>query len=211
MAADALTRSMRSRAINSANDTASRRSMHTHVVAFTSAYTGPSTCMLSEVIGRYMPMMPCPSPLVRATTPGSSMFRWLCTAPFGWPVVPLVKAMAAGANGSIEGRSTAGQSASNRAHSGASTDMDGQSPGGSSGTSSTRSSAAPLCASTCSRSGGADARLTPTQTRPARIAPRWLSARSTEFAIDAPRRSPGRSPTAWRASAHRAVATSSSA
>jgi len=66
--------------------------------------------MLSSVRGRQSPLRrsgPQPRVWTRAS-PGSSMFRWLCTIPFGTPVVPLVKAIPAGASGSTSTRGAAG-------------------------------------------------------------------------------------------------------
>jgi hypothetical protein len=46
--------------------------------------------MLSSVSGRQSPLRGLgPQPRVAtSTSPGSRMFRWLCTIPFGAPVVP---------------------------------------------------------------------------------------------------------------------------
>ena len=48
--------------------------------------------MLRIVNGKQSPLRsvgPYPRDATSAA-PGTSRFHWLCTAPFGWPVVPLV-------------------------------------------------------------------------------------------------------------------------
>ncbi len=121
---------------------------------------------------------------IAATAPGSNMLCWLCTTPFGRPVVPLVYAIAAGANGSTPGRTGEDASASAAAHS------DAGSPGSAATTvrSVGRSRRNPFTVPTAvssptnsdtaqsSRryaiSGGASALFTPTQMAPRRATPR---------------------------------------
>ena len=85
---------------------ASTRSMQMQVVFLSHANSGPSTMRLSSVNGNKTPWRSSrgPGSVSRAAAPCQSMLCWLCTAPFGNPVVPEVYEIAAGACGSICGR-----------------------------------------------------------------------------------------------------------
>ena len=83
---------MRSSRTHAAIPGASIRSMAMHVPSTRKLRTGPSTSRLRTVNGSMTPVrLPVPRrPCSRAVMPGMSRLCWLWTAPFGYPVVPLV-------------------------------------------------------------------------------------------------------------------------
>ena len=108
-AENVLTRSSR---IHAARPTGSMRSMQTTHAPRSSAVTGPRIMRLRMVSGKQhadalVGGLRAPSP----PRPTSSRLCWLCTTPFGRPVVPLVYAIAAGANGSTSAAGTESGSA----------------------------------------------------------------------------------------------------
>ena len=89
-----LTRSSR---IHSASPTGSTRSMQTRHAPICTVLTGPRTMRLRMVRGSTTPRRTSVSGWdASATAPTSRRLCWLCTTPLGWPVVPLVYAIAAG-------------------------------------------------------------------------------------------------------------------
>ena len=133
---------------------------------------------------------------------------WLCTTPFGRPVVPLVYAIAAGANGST---ATSGAPAGSAADSSSAHALDG-SPGSASSTTRTAGSAwraasiaaaaarsptnteTPASSSTYSCSGRVSARFTPTHTAPRCMVARNATTSSVWLPMHPAIRSPGCTP-----------------
>ena len=81
---------IRSSRIHAANPTGSMRSMQTRQPPSWSALTGPRIMRLRMVSGSTTPMRSSAVRAVIATAPMSNRLCWLCTTPFGRPVVPLV-------------------------------------------------------------------------------------------------------------------------
>ena len=166
--------------------------------------------MFSSVSGRQSPLRRSgPQPRVRTrTSPGSSMFRWLCTIPFGTPVVPLVKAIPAGASWlGLAPPAGRARPRTRRAHSAVPTTVPPRAwlrgPA-------RISDGAARSASACC-SSGAKASLMPTQIAPMRWAPWKATTTSRSFGRQAATRSPGRTPSCHMAPAAADAAWSSSA
>jgi len=192
--------------------------MHTSAEPSWNATSGPSTTRFRIVSGSSTPWRTSAPyvPEAAATAPGSSRLWWLCTAPLGKPVVPLVYAIAAGAcrSSSSAGRASSPQHANVPGATSTawrSSPSDARSPASEPITSAGASNArAPESRRQYAFSRAASGLLIPTQIAPSRIAPRKAITMSTSFGRHAATRSPRVTPSAASAFAARFAARSSS-
>lgn len=196
-----------SRPIHSATPSGSRRSITTVQPPACAVSTVDSTSMFKMVKGRLSPLRSSgPQPRVAISTAGgSTRLCWLCTTALGAPVVPLEKAIPAGACGSISTAGTGCRAAVSCAHRPASTTT----PPSRAHFGPTRMTAGAITSARACCSTAVRASPIPAQTAPIRCAPWNATTISRSFGRQAATRSPGRTPSAQRAPAAASAAASS--